>query len=739
MIQRQSTILLLTVLSLLVMVSQLQAAQAQLSWSAPTTNADGTPLKDLAGYKVYYGLASRSYGTPIDVGNTTTYTITGLTGGVRYYFAVKAYDTSRNESAFSTEVSFVPPLDPSLSANFTATPTSGTAPLAVSFTDTSTGTVTITSWSWKFGDGGTSTQRNVTYTYKNPGTYDVTLTVSGGGLSNTVTKKGYITVSQPPASSSGLVAAYSFDEGTGTKVNDASGNGNTGTLKNGPTWTTGKYGKALSFDGVNDYVDVPNSSSLNIAGTKLTISLWVNITDRSGPDMVLLSKPWASSSMPYPYYQYAIEFDANGAKTLDFLFGDTTGTLRGPFSLKPPVGVWTHVAFTYDGTTVKGYLDGVQKLSVPTTQSLQARGQSLRIGVDGAFGQAFKGKMDQVRIYNRALTASEIQADMNTAIGATSSGALSVQNRRAPLRLGDILSALGKSTPPFASASQQTASGPSTSTASTSMMASSGLLTADHVEIGEVMVDHQWKRVALSKPFSDPIVVAKAASYHHATPAVIGIRQIDATGFEIRLQAWNEGSRLPASGAVGYLVIERGRFHLADGTAVESGTIDANSAFSTYSIAFSRPFRAIPVVMTAITNSQESIAATGWPTLVHKRGFQFQLQPQGLPHSLDALQTISYLAWEPSRGILDDLAFEVNRTRDVTRWRFSTLTFTEGYADAPVFLADIQSSQGGNPINVRWEQKDLGGIDLKIDDAPDLNADRATPLSSDVVGYIIIR
>jgi|GEM_PF-5829091 len=78
---------------------------ATLSWNAPTTNADGTLLTDLEGYRVYYGTSSHNYSQDIDVGNVTTYTITNLVSGVTYYFAVTAYDTSGNESNFSNEVS----------------------------------------------------------------------------------------------------------------------------------------------------------------------------------------------------------------------------------------------------------------------------------------------------------------------------------------------------------------------------------------------------------------------------------------------------------------------------------------------------------------------------------------------------------------------------------------------------------------------------------------------------------
>jgi len=315
-------------------VSYAHSARIQLSWAAPTKNADGTALTDLAGYKLYYGQYSRQvngvYEYSMDVGNLNSYTITSLTDGTLYYFAVTAYDTSKNESAYSNEAS-------------------GTA-------------------------------------------------------------------SSPPVPT-GLVAAYSFNEGKGTSTADASGNGNAGTLLNGTSWTTGKMGNALLFDGVNDYVVVPNSASLNISGKGITLSFWINITNsNNGSDYVIIGKPWIAKSMTYPYYQYAVEFDNNGGKALDFMFTDPSGTFIGPFSMTPSLGVWTYVAFTYNGTVVKGYLDGVEKLSVAATQSIQARGNNLLIGVDGAFGQAFKGKLDEVRLYNRALTATEIQADMQTAI-----------------------------------------------------------------------------------------------------------------------------------------------------------------------------------------------------------------------------------------------------------------------------------------------------------------------------------
>src|SRR3989338_9509033 len=79
-----------------------------------------------------------------------------------------------------------------------------------------------------------------------------------------------------PPSNLGLVGYWSFNEGIGPYAGDSSGNRNQGTLTNGPTWVDGKRGKALSFDGSNDYVNVASSTSLNITNA-ITISGWINV------------------------------------------------------------------------------------------------------------------------------------------------------------------------------------------------------------------------------------------------------------------------------------------------------------------------------------------------------------------------------------------------------------------------------------------------------------------------------
>ena len=227
-----------------------------------------------------------------------------------------------------------------------------------------------------------------------------------------------VTVSNaiPPPPTDHLAAAYAFDEDGGTTTADESGSGNTITL-HGSALAAGKNGNALVFDGANDYAEAPNSASLNIGGTGLTVAFWVRVNSTgSGVDYVIVGKPWNATTMTSPFYQYGVEYSNGYNKTLDFYFGDASAGLHGPYRMSPTTGSWTHVAFTYDGSTVKGYLDGAEQLSEADVSSLVPRGHSLRLGVDGAYQQFFNGALDDLRIYSRALTAAEIRSVMQTPV-----------------------------------------------------------------------------------------------------------------------------------------------------------------------------------------------------------------------------------------------------------------------------------------------------------------------------------
>jgi PKD repeat protein len=163
------------------------AGSLTLAWD-PVNSAS------LAGYMLYYGPSAGNYTTKIDVGNTTSRAVSNLTDGATYHFVVTAYDASRVESDRSNDVVATLPSAPAAGpvAGFTASSTSGVAPLALNFTSTSTGS--ITGYAWTFGDGTTSNSQNPSHVYSAAGIYTVALTVTGSSGSNTKTMPNYVTV-----------------------------------------------------------------------------------------------------------------------------------------------------------------------------------------------------------------------------------------------------------------------------------------------------------------------------------------------------------------------------------------------------------------------------------------------------------------------------------------------------------------------------------------------------------------
>jgi PKD repeat protein len=177
-------------LGLLLLAVRAFAGSLTLAWDPVSSPA-------LTGYMLHYGPTAGSYTSKIDVGNTTTRTVANLTDGATYHFAVTAYDSNGTESGFSNDVTATVPWGAPI-ANFTASVTSGVAPLALNFTNTSTGNVS--SYAWNFGDGTSSTSQSPSHVYSAPGSYTVSLTVTGSGGSNTKTLPNYINTTAPVTS-----------------------------------------------------------------------------------------------------------------------------------------------------------------------------------------------------------------------------------------------------------------------------------------------------------------------------------------------------------------------------------------------------------------------------------------------------------------------------------------------------------------------------------------------------------
>jgi len=234
-------------------------------------------------------------------------------------------------------------------------------------------------------------------------------------------KKATITNFLPKfVSDDGLVLALSFQDRSinGTTVYDASSYKNDGTASGSPTFTaTGGFneGGFVTLDGVDDYIQIPHSTQLSLLG-KHTISFWLKMAATVPGEVVLLSKS-------IPSYAGGWTVTANTSYLSYTLYdSDSTQsyTRTGVSWINSFVGIWKHYAFVCESAGAVGagemkiYIDGVMLATTTynTGQTPLANTEVVRIGANtGATAPRYlPGSMDDVRLYNRALSASEIRS-----------------------------------------------------------------------------------------------------------------------------------------------------------------------------------------------------------------------------------------------------------------------------------------------------------------------------------------
>ncbi len=209
-----------------------------------------------------------------------------------------------------------------------------------------------------------------------------------------------------------LVGYWSFDSYNTTGIHDNSTYTNFGTFNGGLSTsdiTAGKYGKALDFDGDNAFVDCGNDASLNITN-EITIEAWVKADTITAWDCIVMkeSDNWDG---------YGIYFDDSIGWLAFYVGGYATNTAWVTIS----TGSWHHIVGTYDKNAgsdqVKLYKDGIEGGYPDTyTGSISTNTEPLVIGADSDGNYPFNGAIDEVRIYNRALSPEEINASYNTGL-----------------------------------------------------------------------------------------------------------------------------------------------------------------------------------------------------------------------------------------------------------------------------------------------------------------------------------
>jgi glucose/arabinose dehydrogenase len=400
------------------------ATTVATSISSGSTSQSFTP--PFSGDAVLY-LVDAAGHAGASVAPSTSFSVTGLAPGI-YSYRVRAADAAGNLGAYSNiATANLQTLDTTLPSVALSAPANNAivAGTAVTVSANASDNVGVAGVQFlldgaALGVEDTAAPYSMTWNTTTATNASHVLTARARDIAGNVATAAAMNVTVANPASSGPAAAYPFNDGAGTTALDASGNGLTATLTNGPTWVAGKYGSAVRLDGVNDYVNLGNPAALQITGS-MTISAWINSSSFPFDDAAIVSKRTSGVTG----YQLDTTLD-RGPRTAGFKLTTSSGTnMRRYGATALQANTWYYVTGVYSASAqtmnvyLNGQLDnGALDGTVTATQqnSTLAVNIGQRPGTPGPYN--FVGAIDDVRIYARALTQAEIAADMNSPIGS---------------------------------------------------------------------------------------------------------------------------------------------------------------------------------------------------------------------------------------------------------------------------------------------------------------------------------
>lgn len=253
-------------------------------------------------------------------------------------------------------------------------------------------------------------------------------------------------------------------------------------------------------------------------------------------------------------------------------------------------------------------------------------------------------------------------------------------------------------------------------------------------EIGELAITPDWVKVHFTNTFKNPAVFVSPPSNNDQEPVTTRLRNVTATGFEIRLQEWDYLDDKHAAETISYLVIEKGRTLLPSGGAIEVGSFNAKTRKQT--ISFSQPFQSAPIVVTSIFTINETDAVIHRTSGITPTGFTSLLQEQQSTSNKHADESVAYIAWSVGEFTIDNLVFSVALPTTRVDSNPTTLPLPGNSTTLPFLFIEQQTMDGADPAAIRIDRMLPTSVTLFLQE--EKSKDTEMNHVQETVGYIHI-
>lgn len=525
--------------------------------------------------------------------------------------------------------------------------------------------------------------------------------------------------------SNNVMLLHSDEPAGSTTFSDTSGQNNDATCSGTQCPTagvSGRYNAGLDFDGTEDRISIASNSDLEISNN-LTASAWVNIDQLTSPDHNPIL--WKGSQIGWgANYMFRMAVKGGGTMTWGVTYGGTEDWFEaGSITFNE----WNHVALTYDGSTARAYINGVEVGTNGGGGSSLNTFPSEPVRSGFAYRETptqetyLDGTVDEYGIWDRTMSQGEIQ-DMYER------GMMRIEYQ---LRSCDDVACSGETfTGPDGTSGDVYSEEDNASTGLPSFSITnqpdeqyfqyqSTLETDDsslNPELQDVTIDYEeqvsglnFATVNLQENYTNPVVVPLYFEDNNTAAFSPRLRNVTSNSFEVALQS--PGGTVSSGDDVHYLVVEEGVHTMPDGTLIEAGEVDtsvvssSNNGWSGVNESFSNSYGSPPAVFHQVQSYNDTGWIESWVSRQGDRnnppdtsGFQISLNGAEVTDS-HGTETIGWVAIEQGAGTVDGQDFEVSVTSDSIRGHGNgcdTFNYTNSYISNPIVIADQEEMDGGD-------------------------------------------